>query len=104
MQGFIQGVVGGALAPLEKPLTQRMKRCDLVPAPFKNLHIPDCPPCMQILYEKLIYIHIYMFICSELIEETGRPPGLIFGLARTSSSLGKKIHTFDGIMTLLSHF
>ena len=29
-----------------------------------------------------------MFICSELIEETGRPPGLIFGLARTSSSLG----------------
>ena len=37
-----------------------------------------------------------MFICTELIEETGRPPGLIlacgniFGLARTSSSLGKK--------------
>ena len=30
-----------------------------------------------------------MFICTELIEETGRPPGLIFGLARTSSSLGK---------------
>ena len=35
-----------------------------------------------------------MFVCSELIEETGRPPGLIFacgdifGLARTSSSLG----------------
>ena len=23
---------------------------------------------------------IYMFICSELIEETGRPPGLIFGI------------------------
>ena len=42
-QGFIQGVVGGALAPLEKPLTQRMKRCDLVPA----------PPCLQILYETL---------------------------------------------------
>ena len=39
-----------------------------------------------------------MFICTELIEETGRPPGLIFGLARTSSSLGK-IHTFDGVMT-----
>ena len=59
-QGFIQGVVGGALAPpcsfkcpLEKTLTQRMKRCDLVPAPFKNLHIPDCPPCIQILYETL---------------------------------------------------
>ena len=36
-----------------------------------------------------------MFICTELIEETGRLPGLIFacgdiiGLARTSSSLGK---------------
>ena len=36
-----------------------------------------------------------MFICTELIEETGRPPGLIFGmwdifgLARTSSSFGK---------------
>ena len=38
---------------------------------------------------------IYMFICSELIEETGRPPGLIFGimdifgLARSGSCLGK---------------
>ena len=36
-----------------------------------------------------------MFICSELIEEAGRPPGLIlecgdiFGLPRRSSSLGK---------------
>ena len=36
-----------------------------------------------------------MFICSELIEETGRPTGLnlacgdIFGLARTSSSFRK---------------
>ena len=35
-----------------------------------------------------------MFICTELIEETGRLPGLIFGmwgyfgLARASSSLG----------------
>ena len=26
-----------------------------------------------------IYIYIYMFICTELIEETGRPPELIFG-------------------------
>ena len=39
-------------------------------------------------------MYIYMFLSSELIEETGRPPGLIFGmwnifgLARTSSSLG----------------
>ena len=37
-----------------------------------------------------------MSVCSELIEETGRPPGLIFGiwgyfgLARTRSSFGKK--------------
>ena len=27
-----------------------------------------------------ICVYIYMFICSELIEETGRPPGLIFGM------------------------
>ena len=37
---------------------------------------------------------IYMSVCSELIEETGRPPGLIFAmwgyfcLAWGSSSLG----------------
>ena len=36
-----------------------------------------------------------MFICTELIEETGKPPvlifacGDIFGLARTSSSFGR---------------
>ena len=36
-----------------------------------------------------------MFICTELIEETGRPPGLIFGMwgyfwpGPESSSLGK---------------
>ena len=29
---------------------------------------------------KYICVYIYMFICSELIEETGRPPGLIFGM------------------------
>ena len=39
-----------------------------------------------------------MFMCTELIEETGRPPGLIFGvwghfgLARASSSLEKNSH------------
>ena len=27
-----------------------------------------------------ICVRIYMFICSELIEETERPPGLIFGM------------------------
>ena len=42
-----------------------------------------------------IYMCIYMFICSELIEETGRRPGLIFGMSgyfwhgSESSSLGK---------------
>ena len=25
-------------------------------------------------------LSLYMFICSELIEETGRPPGLIFDM------------------------
>ena len=39
-----------------------------------------------------------MFICTELIGETGRSPGLnlacmdIFGLARTSSRIGKNLH------------
>ena len=43
-----------------------------------------------------ILLYTYLFICPELIEETRRPPGHIlacrgiFGLARTSSSLGKK--------------
>ena len=31
-----------------------------------------------------------MFICTELIEETGRSPGLIFGLARTGSKFETK--------------
>ena len=45
-----------------------------------------------------------MFICSELIEETGRPPGQIFGMREyfwpgsESASLGK-IHTIDEVMT-----
>ena len=45
-----------------------------------------------------------MFKCTELIEETGRPPGLIFGmwgyfgLVRTSSSF-EKFYTFDGVVT-----
>ena len=33
-----------------------------------------------------------MFICTELIDETGRLPGQIFGPALTSSSFGKKKH------------
>ena len=38
---------------------------------------------------KYVCMYRYMFKCTELIEETGIPPGQIFGLARTSSSLGK---------------
>ena len=51
-----------------------------------------------------------MFICSELIEETGRPPGLIFGMwgylgpGLDKVKSWKKIHTFDAVMTYLSHF
>ena len=44
-----------------------------------------------------------MFICAELIEQTGRPPGLILawlGQVR----VWKIFHTFDGVITYLSHF
>ena len=46
-----------------------------------------------------------MFICSELIEETGRPPGLIFGMwgyfwpGSDKFEFWKNSHTFDGVMT-----
>ena len=52
-----------------------------------------------------ICVRIYMFICSELIEETGRPPELIFGMwgyfgpGSDKFESRKKIHTFDGVMT-----
>ena len=42
-----------------------------------------------------------MFISSELIEETGRPPGLILGMwenfwpASDNFEFWKKFHTFD---------
>ena len=48
---------------------------------------------------------IYMSVCSELIEETGRPPGLIFGMwgyfwpGSDKFESWKKFHTFDGVMT-----
>ena len=48
---------------------------------------------------------IYMFICSELIEETGRLPGLIFGMwgyfwpGSDKFESWKKFHAFDGVMT-----
>ena len=46
---------------------------------------------------------IYMFICSELIEETGRPPGLIFCMwgyfwpGSDKFEFWKNFHTFDGV-------
>ena len=51
-----------------------------------------------------------MFICTELIEETVRPPGLIFGMwgyfwpGSEKFESWKFFHTFDGVMTCLSHF
>ena len=46
-----------------------------------------------------------MFICIELIEETGRHPGLIFGMWRyywpgtRKFESWKNSHTFDAVMT-----
>ena len=46
-----------------------------------------------------------MFICTELIEETGRLPGLIFGMwgyfwpGSDKFEFWKKFHTFNGVMT-----
>ena len=44
-----------------------------------------------------------MLICTELIEETGRPPGLIFCMWEYfphKSESWKFFHTFDGIIML----
>ena len=46
-----------------------------------------------------------MFICTELIEETGRPPGLIFDMwgyfwpGSDKFESWQFLHTFDGVMT-----
>ena len=45
---------------------------------FCAIHVVKRPSKRSVLV--YIYMCIYMFICSELIEETGRPPGLIFGM------------------------
>ena len=61
-------------------------------------------PCKRMRPSIYIYVCINMFICSELIEETGRPPGLIlvcgdiFGLARISSIFG---NSFTHLMCIL---
>ena len=50
-------------------------------------------------------VRIYMFICSEMIEETGRPPGLIFGMwgyfwpGSDKFESWNFFHTFNGVMT-----
>ena len=50
-------------------------------------------------------VYIYMSVCSELIEETGRPPGLIFGMwgyfwpGSDKFESWKIFHTFDKVMT-----
>ena len=54
---------------------------------------------------KYICVRIYMFICSELIEETRRPPGLIFGMwgyfwpGSDKFESWDFFHTFDKVMT-----
>ena len=56
-------------------------------------------------YLKESMMCIYMFICSELIEETGRPPVLIFVMwgyfwpGSDKFESWKFFHTFDGVMT-----
>ena len=50
-------------------------------------------------------ICIYMFVRSELIEETGRPSGLIFGMwgyfwpGSDEFEFWNFFHTFDGVRT-----
>ena len=58
------------------------------------IHVVKRPSKRSVLV--YIYMCIYMSVCSELIEETGRPPGLIFGMwgyfwpgSDKSSSLGR---------------
>ena len=59
----------------------------------------------QSLSKGVYDIYIYMFICTELIEETGRPPGLIFGMweyfwpGSDKFESWKNFHTFDKVMT-----
>ena len=67
------------------------------------IHVVKRPSKRSVLV--YIYIYIYMFICLELIEETGRPPGLIFGMwgyfwpGSDKFEFWNFFHTFDGVMT-----
>ena len=57
------------------------------------------------LYKYLWPGSVYMFICTKLIEETGLPPGLIFGMwgylwpGSDMFEFWKKFHTLDEVMT-----
>ena len=67
------------------------------------IHVVKRPSKRSVLV--YIYMCIYMFICTELIEETGRPPGLIFAMWGYFGPGSDKFeswnffHTFDGVMT-----
>ena len=67
------------------------------------IHVVKRPSKRSVLV--YIYIYIYMFICSELIEETGRPAGLIFGMwgyfwpGSDLFESWENFHTFYGVMT-----
>ena len=66
------------------------------------IHVVKQPSKRSVLY---IYMCIYMSVCSELIEETGRPPGLIFGMwghfwpGSDKFESWNFFHTFNGVMT-----
>ena len=67
------------------------------------IHVVKRPSKRSVLV--YIYMCIYMSVCSELIEETGRPPGLIFGMwgyfwpGSDKFESWNFFHTFDGVMT-----
>ena len=63
---------------------------------LSGMHISTMWHSLNLLkYICPLSVYIYMFICTELIEDTGRPHGLIFGmlgnfrLVRTCLYLGK---------------
>ena len=73
---------------------------------LSGMHISTMWHSLNVLkYFCPLSVYIYMFICSELIEETGRPPGLILGMCgyfwpgSDKFESWKKLHTFDGVMT-----
>ena len=78
---------------------------------FTCIHIYTIKTQLKYVYVCMcVCINIYMFICTELIEETGRPPGLTFGMwgyfwpGSDKFESWNFLHTFDEVMTCLSHF